>query len=161
MSHSPPEGQESSALLGYGSFFQVEDTSSPGVFNYIAEVTNITPPAFTVDQVDVTHMQSPGRIREFISGLIDPGESSFEMNFVPGSESDILLFDWMNTPITELRRRTCRVIFPPVTGGSNPGTFHWEFSGEITGYEPELPTDDKATAAVTIKVTGTISTNYT
>lgn len=154
MPESPPEGQESSAILGYGSFFQVESFDSPGAMHYINEVMSITPPSFVVDQVDVTHMQSPGRIREFISGLIDPGEASFEMNFVPGSESDIFLFDWMNAPITENRRRTCRVTFPG-TG------FYWEFSGEITGYEPELPTDDKATAAVTIKVTGTITTNYT
>lgn len=156
MSHSPPDGQESSALLGYGSYFQVEDQNSPTVFNYITEVFNITPPTFTVDQVDVSHMQSPGRIREFISGLIDPGEAGFEMNFVPGSESDQLLFDWMNTAAGVTRRRTCRVIFPPTSAG----TYYWEFSGEITGYEPTLPTDDKATATVTIKVTGTITTNY-
>lgn len=156
MSHSPPEGQESSALLGFGSFFQVEDTSSPGVFNYLTEVISITPPTFTVDQVEVTHMQSPGRIREYISGLIDPGEAGLEMNFVPGSDSDQLLFNWMNTPITTTRRRTCRVIFPPTTAG----TFYWQFSGEITGYEPALPNDDRTTATVTIKVTGTITTNY-
>jgi predicted secreted protein len=153
MANSPPEGQASSALLGYGSFFRVGNSgSSPTDYMYLSEVSNITPPSLTVDQVDVTHMQSPGRIREFISGLIDPGETSFEMNFIPGSETDQILFDWMNTPVTESRRRSCQIIF---SNGMS-----WTFNGEITGYEPEAPVDDKMTATVTIKVTGLITTNY-
>ena len=49
MADSPPEGQESSAMLGYGSFFQIERTDSPNVFDYLAEVFKITPPSSEVD----------------------------------------------------------------------------------------------------------------
>lgn len=145
---SPPTA-ESAAMLGYGSFFRVESGDSPGQFKYIGEISNMTLPSSTVDQVDVTHMQSPGRRREFIDGLIDPGECSFEMNLVPGSETDEFLLDILNTPVGESRRRTCQIIYPNGVLDS--------FSANLQNYEGTLPTDDKATATVTWRVTGVIT----
>jgi hypothetical protein len=124
----------SEALLGYGSRFLIESLSSPNVYEDLGEVFNITPPSATVDQVDVTHMQSPDRRREFISGLIDGGECSFEMNYIPGPDE---------------RRRTCRIIYP--------NSIVHTFDAELTGYEPSVPTDDKMTATVTFKVTGSVT----
>lgn len=149
MSNSPAEGVDSGALLGYGSSFQVASADSPGQFHYLAEIFNITPPSSSVDQIDVTHMQSPGRRREFIAGLIDPGETSFEMNFIPGSESDEILFDILATPAGQSSSRTCRVIFP--------NGVHWEFTGVLMTYEPAVPTDDKMTATVTFRVSGDLT----
>src|SRR4029078_5499509 len=100
------------AALGYGSVFEVQTESSPASFVAMARVTSIKPPSFKLDQIDVTHMQSPNRTREFISGLNDPGECSFEMNFVPGSTSDDRIFELMNLPTSASRQRICRVNFP-------------------------------------------------
>jgi predicted secreted protein len=132
---------ETEASIGYGSFFHVSQDNG-ATWIEIAEVFDITPPSDTVDVVDATHMQSPDRTREFITGLSDPGEASFEMNFVPGSASD--------AKIREIRsagsRVKCRITFPNAVA--------WTFSGLVTGYEPAVPTDDKMTATVTFKVTG-------
>jgi len=144
---------ESLAMLGYGSVFQIATESSPDVYASLAEVISITPPSFTFDQIDVTHMESPNRLREFISGLGDAGECSFDMNFVPGSTSDDRLFELMNLPVGVLRRRNCRISFP--NGVS------WSFSAELTGYEPTVPVDDKMTATTTFKVSGAISVGST
>lgn len=141
------------AMLGYGSVFQIQTENSPDVFVDMAEVSSITPPSATLDQVDVTHMTSPGRNREFISGLNDPGEVSFDMNFVPGSTSDDRLFELLNIPIGLTRQRLCRISFP------NGVT--WTFSAELTGYEPTVPVDDKMSATVTFKVSGSISVGTT
>jgi hypothetical protein len=149
MAHESPPIAESEAMLGYGSHFQIESQESPTVFVDLGEVINITPPSSTVDQVDVTHMQSPGRRREFIDGLIDPGECSFDMNYIPGSDSDTLLLAILDTPVGESRRRTCRIIYP--------NSVIDEFSANLMNYEPNLPTDDKATATVTFRVTGTVT----
>jgi len=140
-------------MLGYGSVFQVQTESSPDQFVDMAEITNITPPTFSLDQVDVTHMASPNRNREFISGLNDPGECSFDMNFIPGSTSDDRIFELLSLPTGASRRRVCRISFP------NGVT--WTFSAELTGYEPTVPTDDKMTATVTFKVSGSISVGST
>jgi hypothetical protein len=141
------------ADLGYGSVFEIEDDNSPGVYVAMAEVTSITPPSASLDQIDVTHMQSPNRRREFISGLNDSGEASFDMNFVPGSTSDDRLFALLNLPVGQTRRRNLRI--------SYPNGVTWSFVGELTGYEPTIPVDDKMTATVTFKVTGDISVGVT
>jgi len=143
----------SQALLGYGSQFEIVSDSSPDAYVPMAEIKSITPPSADVDQVEVTHMQSPNRYREFISGLIDGGEVSFEMNFIPGSTSDSRIFELLNLPVGASRRRACRISFP------NGRT--WFFDAEVTGYEPDVPFDDAMTATVTLKVSGPVSAGTT
>lgn len=75
------------AMIGYGSKFEIS-TDNGVSWDAIAEVYDITPPSDTIDVIDATHMQSPNATREFILGLNDPGECSFEMNFIPGSNAD-------------------------------------------------------------------------
>jgi Lambda phage tail tube protein, TTP len=141
------------AMLGYGSVFQVQTESSPDNYVDMAEVISITPPSFSLDQVDVTHMASPNRNREFISGLNDPGECSFDMNFIPGNASDDRMFELLNLPTGAPRARNCRI--------SYPNGVTWSFQAELTGYEPTVPVDDKMTATVTFKVSGAISVGTT
>lgn len=131
------------ASIGNGAQFQIEG-STPGTFTAIAEVFDITPPNETTDVIDTTHMGSPGGVREYILGLTDPGEASFEMNFVPGSASEALIL----TTKAERKAKNFRIVFP------NAAT--WTFAGLLTGYEPAMPNDDKMTATVTIKVTGAV-----
>jgi len=140
-------------MLGYGSVFEIATENSPDAYLAMAEVTNITPPSADVDQIDVTHMTSPLRYREFIDGLIDAGECSFDINFVPGNTADQRLFELLGLPIGTNHARNCRISFP------NGVT--WSFLGTLTGYEPDVPTDDKMTATVTFKVTGAITRGVT
>lgn len=138
---------ETEAMIGYGTKFEVEsgDGEEEG-FIEVAEVFNITPPSDTIDVIDATHMQSPDATREFILGLRDPGECTFEINFIPGGSGDAVLQSWRDAR----ERRTCRITFP--------NSVTWTFSGLLTGYEPSAPTDDKMTATVTIKVTSSYMT---
>lgn len=145
----PSPDVPSNALLGYGSIFSIISDASPASYVEVAEVTNITPPSANIDQIDVTHMQSPNRYREFISGLIDGGEASFDMNFVPGSTSDDRLFELLTLPVGASRRRSCKITYP---NGHN-----WIFDAELVGYEPTIPTDDKMSATVTFKVSGSLT----
>lgn len=137
---------ETQASIGYGTKFEISRDAGASWIE-IGEVYDITPPNDTVDEVDATHMQSPNRTREFIPGLIDPGEASFEQNFIPGSPSDLLISEIK----TAGERVRCRITFP--------NAVTWQFSGWVSGYEPAVPTDDKMTSTVTWRVTGpTIST---
>ena len=143
----------SDALLGYGSTFEIANSGqSPTSFVSLGEVFNITPPSAQIDQIDVTHMQSPGRRREFISGLIDGGECSFEMNYIPGSTGDEELNEILELAVGVSRRRSCRIRYPN-------GVTH-TFDAELQSYEPTVPTDDRMTATVTFKVTGAITRGF-
>lgn len=136
----------SEASLGYGSKFEITDTTvSPSILVEMAEVFEITPPSFESDDVDVTHMQSPNRTREQIPGLVTPGECSFQMNYVPNSASDQMLLALRQSG----SQRTCVITFP------NGVT--WTFLGAVKGYEVAMPVDDKMTATVTMQVSGDIT----
>lgn len=129
------------ASIGYGSLF---DISRDGGDTWLSlgEVFDITPPSAAVDVIDATHMGSPNRTREFIAGLTDPGDASFSQNFVPGSAADVTIREIR----TSGERVICRITYPNASV--------WKFDGFLTGYVPAVPTDDKMTAEVTFKVTG-------
>ena len=139
----------SAAMLGYGSRFLMASGASPDLYVDFGEVFNITPPSFAQDQIDVTHMQSANRIREFIDGLVDPGECSFEQNYIPGSATDLVLLAILALPAGTSRRRNLRIIYPNGKLDS--------FQGNLQNYEPTVPTDDKMTATVSFKVTGVVT----
>ena len=134
------------AKIGYGSKFSVWDSSlGTPAFVDVAEVISITPPSTSVDTVDATHMGSSSATREFIAGLIDPGETSFEMNYVPGSSSETLL-------LAVLASRTptqCKITFP--------GSKTWTFTGIMTKLDTTAPLDGKMTSTATFKLTTSVT----
>src|SRR5690606_36383151 len=130
------------ASIGYGSEFRLGDGATPEVFTALAEVINITPPSDTVDIIDATHMQSPNGTRDYFEGLIDPAECSIGLSFVPGGAADDAIQTWKSTGGV----KNCQIKFA--------NGVPWTFSGLLTGYEPTVPVDDKMTATLTIKVTG-------
>ena len=134
------------AKIGHGSKLEIMDyAQNPDAFVEIAEITAITPPAESTDVVDATHMGSPNVTREFILGLTDPGEASFEMNLVPNSVSEKLI-------LASRALRTAvqmRITFPNLVV--------WTFNGLVTGYQPQVPLADKMTATLNVKVTSSVS----
>ena len=137
------------ALLGIGSQLQRGDGASPEVFTTIAEITNIGGPTLTAGTVDATNMDSPDRYAEFIAGLKDGGEVSFTLNFIPTEATHIVttgfLADFVANP-QPLRNYT--LLFP-----DSPAT-SWTFAAIITAAGAAIPTDDKITMDVTLKVSG-------
>jgi hypothetical protein len=127
------------ARIGYGTKY---DIFSGGGWVPVAEVITVTPGEATADRVDATHMQSPGRRREYISGLIDNGEASFEINWIPGSVTDELLRGLLSSgEVTEHR-----ITFP--TGDTVV------FDASLTGFSKAIPIDDRMTATITVAVSG-------
>jgi predicted secreted protein len=133
-----------SAAIGYGTKYSVWNataTPTPALVE-IAEVINVTPGAATADRIDATHMQSPGRRREYIAGLIDTGEASFEINWIPGNATDELLRGLMDSGATVQHK----IEFPNGVSVS--------YDAAIIGYEKEIPVDDRMTATITVAVSG-------
>lgn len=133
------------ASIGRGSKFSMGATTNSNTLTDIAEVFDITPPNEQTDTIDASHYQSPGKQREFITGLTDPGDVSFDMNFLPGSASETLIL----TAKTDGLKRAAKITFP---AGQT-----WAFDMLVTGYEPSMPDDDKMTCTVTGKVTGSVT----
>jgi len=131
----------STAAIGFGATFGVGDGASPEVFTALAEVMDLSPPSDQVDIIEVTHMLSPNRTKEFIAGLTDPGECSFDIHFLPGAGDDTVL---------QAKRQTATLTNYQITF---PGDTTWTWAGILTGYEATVPVNDRMTATVTFKLT--------
>jgi predicted secreted protein len=132
-----------SAAIGYGSTYEVWDASlaTPALVE-IAEVVEITPGAESADRVEATHMGSTGRRREYIAGLIDSGEGSFVINWVPNDATDVLL----RTLFESGNVVQHKITFPSGVSVS--------YDASIIGYEKAVPLDDKMSATITVAVSG-------
>ena len=134
-----------SALIGYGAEFHLDDDAGTPVLTELAEILSVTPPNPQVADVEATHMKSPNRRREYIAGLIEDGEGSFEMNLVNGSATDTII----QTALTDGVTRNYKIVLPD-------GSTNWEITGTciVKGYERNVPIDDRMTATLTVRFTG-------
>lgn len=127
------------ADIGYGSKYEIKIA---GTFELMGEVFEIVPGEETTERVRATHMQSPGRRHEYISGMIDSGEGTFQLNWVPGNGTD--------TKIRALKasgeKTEHRITFP------NGVTCTYD--AIITGFSKALPLEDRMTATVTFSPSG-------
>ena len=134
----------SNAVSGVGTKFGRWNGSS---WDYLAEVNSITGPTMTRDFIDVTSLDSTGGYREFITGFRDAGTISLSMNFTRDSY-DLMLKDFESP-----NANNYEIILPDVDVTS------FEFEGLVTEVPLTIPTDDKITADVTIKITGQVVMN--
>ena len=132
----------SKAMIGYNSQYEISNGDEPETWQIIGEAFNITPGEETTDRIDVTHYKSPDRRREFVAGLIDPGEATFEINWIPGNDTDEFIRDLRTAGTT----RTHRITFPNGVTVS--------FDAIILSYSKAIPMDDKMTATITVAVSG-------
>lgn len=78
----------SDAKTGWGGEVHLHNGTA---LTELVEVVSFGLPDDETDEVEVTHLKSPGRRKEFISGLTDGGEVEVELNYIPGSPTDILI----------------------------------------------------------------------
>jgi predicted secreted protein len=133
------------AQIGLGTEFWLDNNAGTPVLTKLGEILSVTPPNSQTARVEATHMDSPNRRREFIAGLIDDGEGTFEMNYVPGSATDLLIQGAQLSGLT----KNYKIVIPDGAGT-------WEIEGEciVIGYERNIPIDDRMTATLTVAFSG-------
>lgn len=109
----------------------------------IAEITSISGPTESFDLIDVTSLESTGGFKEFIVGLGDGGEISFEGNFIA---SDIDGQIAMYADFKAREKRNWRIEMPD--GSSLSG------EGLLTAWSLNFPANDKISISGKIKVSG-------
>ena len=123
----------------------------------IGELTNISGPTMSAEQIDVSSHDSVGNYREFVAGFLDAGEISLEGNLTADGGADTLVGYFGDRGTHHFH-----VLFP-ATGTSTGGDMdehqsgfymRWVFYGQITGVETAAPYDDKASFSASVKVSG-------
>jgi len=137
----------STATSGFGCLLKAGDGGGPEVFTTIAEVKSISGPNFQVSFAEVTHMESPSAVREYIPTLIEPGDVTFTVNFLP----DNATHDAMRTDLLARTKRNFKLV---LTDGT-PAT--WSFSGYYSQLGLNSNIDGPLEGSLGIKVTSTIT----
>lgn len=137
-------------MLGYGTKLKVGDGATPTEnFALIGEVKDIDD-GDDIELKEATNHSSPGRRREYISGLIDGGEMSFVVNYDADAPT--------HNRITGLKSmlgqtRNFRIEEPGTATG-------YQFAAVIQSLGNSYPVDDIMEMNVTLKKTGDL-TSYT
>jgi predicted secreted protein len=137
------------ATAGVGTLFKRgnEDSSSGAAetFTAIGEINSITGPSKTRDTIDVTDLDSTDGYREFIGSFRDGGEVSLGMNF------KFETYDDMNDDFESDTLRTYQIVLP------DTGNTTFTFEALVTSLGLAVPMDDKITADVTLKISGSVT----
>ena len=134
----------SGAMTGLGITLAMKATANASTYTDVAEVYDITPPQAMDDEIEVTHFKSPDGTKEFIGGLTDPGECTFSLNYIPGGPAETMLLEAKGTR----KPRAFKLTWP------NGAV--WTFDCLVRGFQPTAPLNDRLTAEVTGRVSGSV-----
>jgi predicted secreted protein len=127
----------SAGTFGNGATFKLGTNST------VSELTSIGMPSLSADDIDVTTHNDTDKVREFIKGLIDPGEVSIEGNM--NYDDYAILYAAMTT--TSLYSLT-------ITLPTSPSVTNFAANCFMKGLESEAPHDDKIEMSASLKITG-------
>lgn len=125
--------------IGFGSSL----STSTGV---IGQVMSINHSGMATNDVETTTLDSTNNYRTFTPGILDGGEVSIELVYDKVLASHVALHRYWS------QRTTLTGLALHITGSSSDSD---AFSGYVKSLDRVIPLDDKITATVTFKVTGT------
>lgn len=145
----------SQADIGYQDEMWIGRYPTPGsgtpVFTQILGVETVAMPEKVPEDIDTTHMQSPGRSRESAPGLLAIGDLSQEMQFWPEDPGQIIV-DELAT-LTEAGDRE-DIVLEMVVGGMRRS-----YRSYINSYTPTASIGAKRMANMSAKVFERLATN--
>jgi xanthine/CO dehydrogenase XdhC/CoxF family maturation factor len=138
------------ARIGWGGKLFLSTDNTEANLVQLAEVVSCTFPQDQADEVEVTHLLSPGRRKEFKAGLIDGGDVTVQLNYVPLGATDLLLVAARTTGDT----RKVRFEIPDDSG---TGTIDANVTTQafVKRYAPDnMEPGSKITATLILRITG-------
>lgn len=130
----------SNATAGFGTLLKKSSTT-------IAEVKSISGPGLSLDVQDVTSLSSTNGWKEFLPTLLECGEITLNINFLPADStqgaSSGLIKDMVDRTAS-----TYSIVF------SDSGSTTWSFSAYVTKFQPSAAVGGVLSATVTLRPTG-------
>ncbi len=138
----------SDSLHGHGVTLMMGNATTRSNMTTVGNVISISGPELSRDTYDISTMDSTAKFREFIPGLLDAGEVTFEVNYdgTSGGTSDFL-----NDQLTATSDKI-DIRFGDDASWSQES--YWVCACNVTGLGHAIPFDDKVTQSIKIKLTG-------
>lgn len=135
----------SSGMSAFGTELEIGDGGTPEAFTTVAEASNFSGPDLSLDPLEITHHGSEAPWKEFVGGLLDGGQLSLDVNFIPtdhshaGDHADSILHTMTNRSV-----RNFKLTWPDAT--------IWSFAALVIAFSPKAPVDGKLAASITLKI---------
>lgn len=130
--------------IGYQDELWIGRGDDTTTWTQILGIETINTPEKTPEEIDVTHMQSPGRTRETIPGLLDAADWSQEIQYWPEHESQELLETLAG--LTETGEKE-DVMVEFVVGGVRR-----TYRGYVNQFTPQSSIGEKRMATLAMKI---------
>lgn len=132
----------SNALPSQNMLLGVGNAASPETFTTITDILSIEGPSMTNEAIPVSDMSSG--IAEYIPGLFDQGEITMEIHFIPKN----VQHQTMRTNMRDSVVRNYQITFT-----DSPATT-WMFAAYVTAFGTSGSVNDKLTASLTLRLSG-------
>lgn len=130
----------STAQTGFSATFAIGDGEASETFTVVAEVTSVTPPGYSRDALEATHLTSDDGYREYIAGLRDGGEATISGNHLAANRTAMIA-------AVDAGLQNYRI--------ADPDGDTYTFAGIVTAYQPgEMTPGDVIGFTATVKVSG-------
>jgi hypothetical protein len=140
-------GELQDPSIGWGGEVHLSTDETTGNLEELVQVVSFGLPNDEVDEVEVTHLKSPNRRKEYIAGLGDGGEVEVVLNYRPGSDTDILLL------AAKAARNTRAVRF--VIPNNGVPAYQVDTFAYVSGYDRgTVSAGEKMEVTVTFRITG-------
>jgi len=123
-------------ITGVGTVLKIGGTT-------IGKVTNISGPSMSKETVDTTSFDNTDGYRSFIAGLKDAGTLTFTLMF------DKTAYSTLKAAFEDNTAKAIEITLPDAT--------KLTFNGFVTELPLTVPTEDKVTCDVTVKISGAVT----
>ncbi len=127
-----------------------DGTTPTEAFVAIAEVKDIKPFKLKAETKETTHHGSAGGWRTFKATLIEGGECTFKINFLPGNAGH----SFATGLAADLINRVQRNFQLTLPDADDTG---YQFAAFVTQFDPDAPVEGILETDVTLKITGPVS----
>ena len=134
------------ALSSFGTIVHI-DLAGGGLVP-IAMLRDITGPSLSLGTEEVTPQDATGAWRQFVPTLLDGGEVTFQLDFIP-TENTHDAVEGLVKDMTDRTLRDFKIAFPEGTD--------WSFAAYVTGFTPGTPVEGALTADVTLRTSGAMT----
>jgi predicted secreted protein len=137
--------------MEYSGFAGTLAVDISSTYTAIAQIRDISGPSLSANAIEVTHRDGGGW-KEFIAGLRDGGEITFDIMYDPDlTTHSASAAGGVVTLLSAGTKNSFRISFADATATTAT------FDAIVTSFEPTMPMDDAQTADVTLKVSGAIT----
>ena len=113
----------------------------------LGEVSDLNGPSESRNWIDATHLTSDNQAKEYVAGLIDSGQVTGTLNFLPGNATQAAL----RTDMLAGTKDSYSLTFP------DAATTVFSFTAGVAAVAPAAPKDGVLACSFTLQISGIIT----